>query len=97
MHSRIRQLHCDKTVGENGISARALLCAVLIVISLSLSFCNAVPLPPVNMTSDGVAIKGYDPVAYFTEGDSHEGRTPAMNINGTGQNGYFQPGAYGSL
>lgn len=69
MYSRVLQLHSNKTGGENGISARALLlCAVFIVLSLSLSFCNAVPLPPVNMTHDGIAIKGYDPVAYFTEG-----------------------------
>ena len=24
------------------------------------------PLPPVNVNKDGIAIKGYDPVAYFT-------------------------------
>lgn len=38
-----------------------------IVILLFLSFCSAAPLPPVNITRDGIAIKGYDPVAYFTD------------------------------
>jgi len=47
-----------------------------VVIILLFSFCTAAPLPPVNMTRDGIAIKGYDPVAYFTDskpvkGDSH--------------------------
>lgn len=26
------------------------------------------PIKPVNVTAEGIAIKGYDPVAYFTEG-----------------------------
>jgi YHS domain-containing protein len=30
-------------------------------------------LPPVNVTSEGVAMKGYDPVAYFTVGEPVKG------------------------
>ncbi|MBW2470671.1 MAG: YHS domain protein, partial [Deltaproteobacteria bacterium] len=29
--------------------------------------CSA-QIPPINVDADSVAIKGYDPVAYFTEG-----------------------------
>lgn len=30
--------------------------------------CTSTKLPPVNVDKEGIAIKGYDPVAYFTEG-----------------------------
>jgi len=59
------------------IAASKIFCfTAWIVIILFLSFCSAAPLPPVNVTRDGIAIKGYDPVAYFTDGkpvkgDSH--------------------------
>ena len=33
-----------------------------------LTFTPAFAVEPVNKTSDGVAIRGYDPVAYFTDG-----------------------------
>lgn len=29
--------------------------------------CSAEPLPPINVNENGIALKGYDPVAYFTE------------------------------
>lgn len=53
-----------------GSAALALFCAyaLLTVITLSVSSCTSSPLPPVNVTRDGIAIKGYDPVAYFTDG-----------------------------
>lgn len=35
--------------------------------------CTSEALPPVNATADGVAIKGYDPVAYFTLGEPAKG------------------------
>ena len=42
----------------------------LIAIILSIAFfacAKSSSIPPVNMTSKGVAIKGYDPVAYFSD------------------------------
>lgn len=42
--------------------------AVAIVASIVMLSCTKVSgINPVNVNSDGVAIKGYDPVAYFTE------------------------------
>ena len=40
-----------------------------IVLALAFSFActKRGPVSPVNVTADGVAIKGYDPVAYFTD------------------------------
>jgi YHS domain-containing protein len=35
--------------------------------------CSSQALPPVNTTADGLAIKGYDPVAYFTRGEPTKG------------------------
>jgi YHS domain-containing protein len=43
-----------------------------IVIYLS-SVALAFAIEPVNKTADGVAIKGYDPVAYFTDGKPVKG------------------------
>jgi YHS domain-containing protein len=53
-----------KHAAETGIRA-----VCLIVLSLCFSFaCTKTgPVPPVNVTAEGVAIKGYDPVAYFTD------------------------------
>lgn len=48
-------------------SRRAL--TVVLVLLLSTCFaCAKKPVPPVNVTSEGVAIKGYDPVGYFADG-----------------------------
>jgi hypothetical protein len=48
--------------------------AILIVAMLSLlTLRPASALEPVNKTSDGLAIKGYDPVAYFTDGKPVKG------------------------
>jgi len=47
------------------------------VMMLALAACSSAPMkpiPPVNASSEGVAIHGYDPVAYFTEGQPTEGR-----------------------
>lgn len=35
--------------------------------------CTSQALPPVNTTAGGLAIKGYDPVAYFTRGEPTKG------------------------
>lgn len=43
------------------------LLAALFIFCAFFSCTKALPLPAVNMTPEGVAIKGYDPVAYFTE------------------------------
>jgi YHS domain-containing protein len=32
------------------------------------------PLPPGNITAEGIAIKGYDPFAYFTAGEPIQGK-----------------------
>ncbi len=48
--------------------------AMLIVAAVSLfSLSPAFAIGPVNKTSDGVAIKGYDPVAYFVDGKPVKG------------------------
>ncbi len=39
----------------------------LLILGL-VSACSRTGVHPVNITGEGVAIKGYDPVAYFTEG-----------------------------
>ena len=45
--------------------------------------CRKNPVPPVNRTADGLAIKGYDPVAYFTEGRPVRG-LPAYEVTWNG-------------
>lgn len=45
-----------------------LLAALSLVIVSLFAEGAAFAVEPVNATSDGVAIKGFDPVAYFTEG-----------------------------
>ncbi len=47
---------------EKNTVAAILIMAVFYLLTLSPAFA----IDPVNKTSDGVAIKGYDPVAYFT-------------------------------
>lgn len=44
----------------------------LAVLALT-GFLWAAPIDPVNKDSDGVALKGYDPVAYFTESKPMKG------------------------
>jgi hypothetical protein len=48
-----------------------ILCAALLTSLLAVS-CSST-MSPVNTGSDGIAIKGYDPVAYFTMGKSVKG------------------------
>jgi YHS domain-containing protein len=48
---------------EKNTVAAILIMAVFYLLTLSPAFA----IDPVNKTSDGVAIKGYDPVAYFTD------------------------------
>lgn len=51
---------------DSSIRTKGLL--IVIVISYAFFSCaKSSPISPVNATSDGVAIKGYDPVAYFTD------------------------------
>jgi hypothetical protein len=46
----------------------------LLIINVALSCAQrAESLPQINTTADGVAIKGYDPVAYFTLGKPTKG------------------------
>ncbi len=35
--------------------------------------CSSQALPPINTDKDGVTLKGYDPVAYFTVGEPTKG------------------------
>ena len=49
-------------------AAIAILTGLLILVS-----CSS-PISPVNVTADGIAIKGYDPVAYFKEGKPAQGK-----------------------
>ena len=49
------------------------LAAVISTWTLILIAC-AGPLPPINTDADGLALKGYDPVAYFTLGQPVKGR-----------------------
>lgn len=60
------------------MTARAPRIAVATVAALSIGLgfagCGRGPAAPVNAGPDGVAIHGYDPVAYFTEGRPVRGR-----------------------
>jgi YHS domain-containing protein len=51
---------------------RSLSAAGLVLISALVACSSSVN--PINVTSEGVAIKGYDPVAYFTEGRPVKGK-----------------------
>src|SRR5208337_2622099 len=46
---------------------------LMMVVFYLLPLSPAYAIEPVNKTSDGVAIKGYDPVAYFTDGKPVKG------------------------
>ena len=50
-----------------GRSKKNTFMAVLIMAVFYLTASPALAIEPINKTSDGVAIKGYDPVAYFTD------------------------------
>jgi YHS domain-containing protein len=48
--------------------------AIVLVISAALFTANAAgPVDPVNKSKDSIAIKGYDPVAYFTQSKAVKG------------------------
>ena len=47
--------------------------AVAILIGIFLLVSCSSPTPSVNVTAEGIAIKGYDPVAYFTQGKPVQG------------------------
>ena len=48
--------------------------AIVILISIFFLVSCSSPTPSVNVTAEGIAIKGYDPVAYFTEGKPVQGK-----------------------
>jgi YHS domain-containing protein len=52
----------------------AILIALLVIIVALSCVQRAESLPQINITEDGVAIKGYDPVAYFTVGKPTKGK-----------------------
>ncbi|MEW6221082.1 MAG: YHS domain-containing (seleno)protein [Thermodesulfobacteriota bacterium] len=52
---------------------RSSLCSLLTVLLNLLVACSAPP-QEINQTSDGLAIHGYDPVAYFLDAGPREGR-----------------------
>jgi YHS domain-containing protein len=49
------------------MTAYKYLAFLLFTLLTILSCTRSAPFTPVNVTSDGIAIKGYDPVAYFTD------------------------------
>jgi len=49
------------------------LAAVIFSLTMNLAACSA-PTPPVNVTAEGIALKGYDTVAYFTDGKPVKGK-----------------------
>jgi YHS domain-containing protein len=51
---------------------RLALCVAAVAVVVMFA-CSSQALPPVNTTADGLAIKGYDPVAYFTRGEPTKG------------------------
>jgi YHS domain-containing protein len=48
--------------------------AIAIIASIFLLVSCSSPIQPVNVTAEGIAIKGYDPVAYFTQGKPVQGK-----------------------
>jgi hypothetical protein len=46
---------------------------VMLLLVYTCAGCTQKPVPPVNRELDGLAIKGFDPVAYFTEGKPLQG------------------------
>jgi hypothetical protein len=51
------------------------LIAIICTCTFILTACSAeAPLSPVNVNADGIAIKGYDPVAYFTTNSPIKGQ-----------------------
>jgi YHS domain-containing protein len=63
----------EESLIDLSLIRHCLLAAGLLLIS-ALVACSST-IAPINATSDGVAIKGYDPVAYFTEGRPVKGKT----------------------
>lgn len=52
-------------MGSKNKSRRRTLCLALLIVSVLIVSCEDGPRSAVNMDSDGIAIKGYDTVAYF--------------------------------
>jgi YHS domain-containing protein len=50
------------------------LCALITIISYIIAPTQALAQSPINKNWKGLAIKGYDPVAYFTDGKPIEGK-----------------------
>jgi hypothetical protein len=57
-----------KPGGDHKMLAKVVLLGIAVFIAAP-----AFALPPVNTTSEGIAIKGYDPVAYFNVGEPVKG------------------------
>jgi len=53
------------------------LTALFFTWTIILTACSG-PLPPINIDADGVALKGYDPVSYFTLGHPEKGQKEYM-------------------
>lgn len=71
--------------------------AILVMaVSYLLTLSPAFAIEPVNKTSDGVAIKGYDPVAYFTDGKPVKGST-AFEYVWMGAKWHFSSAAHRDL
>lgn len=69
---------------SQGKYSRMLRIALAMIFFVSFVACEKTPVLPLNRTSDGLAIKGYDPVAYVTEG---------MAVPGLAENEFVWKGA----
>ena len=57
---------------SQGFNRRVMMSLLVIVVVMSFASVS-VAVPPVNTDRNGVALKGYDPVAYFTLGKAVKG------------------------
>ncbi len=57
---------------NNSVFKKIFFCLFMAGIAVALTFCSSSAMS-VNVNSDGVAVKGYDPVAYFTIGKPVKG------------------------
>lgn len=69
---------------------------LIVVVFYLLTLSPALAIETINKTSDSVAIKGYDPVAYFTDGKPVKGNR-ALEYVWTGAKWHFSSAAHKDL
>jgi YHS domain-containing protein len=72
----------------SSLGRAAMMAVALVAVTLSAGFQAAAAVDPINKSFTGVAIKGYDPVAYFLEGKPVKGRS-AFRHEWMGAKWYF--------